>query len=383
MISRGVLTGFARGALGLSSTDDPEILPLGGRGSDRTYFRVRTGADHSAILVHYDPKRTENAYFADIAAFLTEIDVPVPRVIRHDGKACLILMEDLGEEDLWSFRAQPWEIRGALYRKTLRIVSRLHSLSPDAPAARGVRLMEPFGPKLYRWEHSYFLEHFVKGLCAVDLPSSVRERLDRELGALADRVSTPPLRFVHRDLQSQNVMIREGNPVLIDFQGMRLGSPFYDLGSLLCDPYVRFAGDERAQLLAYYCGLAGGGLDWHAFEERFWEASAQRLMQALGAYGFLSLKKGLPAYLEHVPGGLDNLLDATGHVEALRHLRETGQACKRALSGSRSSLTAGLSTAHEAAKKLAREERTDQEREGRRVPADAGVETKGDNKGHG
>ncbi len=123
--------------------------------------------------------------------------------------------------------------------------------------------------------------------------------------------------LIHRDLQSQNVMIRNGEPFLIDFQGMRFGSPFYDLGSLLCDPYVNFPNGERDELLFFYYGLSKWNLDWTTFQNTFWEASAQRLMQALGAYGFLGQKKGLKAYLEHIPAGLHNLHLAASQVSSL------------------------------------------------------------------
>ena len=98
---------FAREALGLSESVSIELSPLEGRGSDRTFFRLKWNRKDSAILVHYDPKRVENTYYADIAAFLRDIDVPAPRLIRHDPAHCLILMEDLGDTDLWSLRKSP------------------------------------------------------------------------------------------------------------------------------------------------------------------------------------------------------------------------------------------------------------------------------------
>ena len=116
----------------------------------------------------------------------------------------------------------------------------LHSFSPERFPAEQVRLMEPFGPGLYQWEFDYFRENFVKGICGVEFePASGRE-LEVELSALAQHIYEASRSLVHRDLQSQNVMIRDGEPFLIDFQGMRFGSPFYDLGSLFCDPYVAF-----------------------------------------------------------------------------------------------------------------------------------------------
>lgn len=340
------LIAFAREALGLSESVSLKISPLEGRGSDRTFFRLKWNHKDSAILVHYDPKRVENTYYADIAVFLREIDVPAPRLIRHDPAGCLIVMEDLGETDLWSFRKTPWETRRALYQKTLTIVHRLHSFPKNNFPSTRVRLMEEFGPDLYRWERDYFRDHFVRDVCGIKLGPSFERELEAELSVLADRLTGTMRCLVHRDLQSQNVMIRDGQPFLIDFQGMRFGSPFYDLGSLLCDPYVHFkrsqevnpephaervnvSGSEQEELLSFYYGLAKWDLDWVTFQNHFWEASAQRLMQALGAYGFLGLKKGLKTFLEHTPAGLQNLQYAASRAATLPRLRELSSTCQR------------------------------------------------------
>jgi aminoglycoside/choline kinase family phosphotransferase len=126
-------------------------------------------------------------------------------------------------------------------------------------------------------------------------------------------------------------MIRDGEPFLIDFQGMRFGSPFYDLGSLLCDPYVNFPESERDELLSFYYGLSTWDLDWITFQNTFWEASIQRLMQALGAYGFLGLKKGFKGFFEYIPDGLRNLRRATAQVASLPHLQKLALACQRVI----------------------------------------------------
>jgi aminoglycoside/choline kinase family phosphotransferase len=126
-------------------------------------------------------------------------------------------------------------------------------------------------------------------------------------------------------------MIHNGEPYLIDFQGMRIGSPFYDLGSLLCDPYVHFSYEELDELLAFYYHLSERDLTWQEFQQVFWEASTQRLMQALGAYGFLGLKKGLPAFLDHIPAGLTNLQYAASHLPSLPRLRELLKQCQQCI----------------------------------------------------
>ncbi len=325
------LIAFCRESLGLTAVVPMKLSPLTGRGSDRTFFRLQWNRRASAILIHYDPKRLENTYYASIAGFLREIDVPAPRLIRHDPVNHLLLMEDLGDQDLWSFREIPWEKRRPLYQKTLAVAHRLHSFpEKDFPSGR-VRLMESFGSDLYRWERDYFKEHFVRNVCGVGLEPALERELEKELSALGRRLSESPRGLVHRDLQSQNVMVRDGEPFLIDFQGLRFGSPFYDLGSLLCDPYVSFPDRERDGLLSFYHGLTSGDLDQAGFRNYFWEASAQRLMQALGAYGFLALKKGLIAFQEYIPAGIRNLQKATGQVPSLPHLRELSLACQQAL----------------------------------------------------
>jgi aminoglycoside/choline kinase family phosphotransferase len=316
------LARFARESLGLAPSVDAELLPLNKRGSDRAYYRFLWNSGNSAILVHYQTNRIENTYFADIAHYLADNDIPIPRIIRHDPAACLILMKDLGDTDLWHLRNESWDIRDALYKKTLRMVHRLHSLSEAKFPFDTVQLAEDFGPNLYKWERDYFTNNFVGKLCELKLDPRLSARLETELVGLAERLSAGKRNLVHRDLQSQNVMIYGNEPFLIDFQGMRFGTSFYDLGSILYDPYVNFSASERIDLLSFYYGLSNPDLDWCAFQNAFWEASAQRLMQALGAYGFLGITKGLKSYLVHVPAGIHNLRAAAENAASLPILLE-------------------------------------------------------------
>jgi N-acetylmuramate 1-kinase len=321
------LVGFCMEKLELLRSVPTELIPLEGRGSDRRYFRLRWHGYHSAILVQYDPTRIENTYYADIAEFLLSIHVPVPRTICHDPSNCLMLLEDLGGCDLCALRRNPWALRGSLYRHTLEVVQRLHSFPQSDFPSQKVKLMESFSPELYRWERDYFKENFIGALRGIELEQSFQEKLEEELAGLANRLEKGARCLVHRDLQSQNVMVRHGQVFLIDFQGMRFGNPLYDLASLLFDPYVCFSPVEREDLLGYYYRLLPWGLEWKAFQETFWEASVQRLMQALGAYGFLGMKKGLKGFLTHVPAGVSNLKCAAKHTPRLQHLNEFLNRC--------------------------------------------------------
>jgi hypothetical protein len=126
-------------------------------------------------------------------------------------------------------------------------------------------------------------------------------------------------------------MIKNGRPVLIDFQGMRQGCLFYDLGSLICDPYVTFEDEERNELLDFYYELMNPTYSRDEFVHNFWDGSVQRLLQALGAYGFLGLKKNKPAFLSHIGNGLENLLIAVDNVGGLETLSDLATECETIL----------------------------------------------------
>ena len=326
MKSQDALISFAREALELSTSIDADLIPLSGRGSDRSYYRFRW-ARGNAILVHYNPSRAENSYFANIASFLSDNDIPVPAIIRHDTAGCCILMQDLGDVDLWSLRNASWEVRRNLYQKALAVSHRLHAIPESQFPSDRVRLMEPFSSAYYGWERNYFKDNFIKAYCGIQLDTHFEEQLELELARLAERLASGERCLVHRDLQSQNIMICREELFFIDFQGMRFGSPFYDIGSLLCDPYVVFSRNERMELLSFYYNLSDAKLDWQDFQNAFWEASAQRLMQALGAYGFLGFNKGLKSYLAHIPAGLGNLKMAAEYAAALPVLRALCDKC--------------------------------------------------------
>jgi N-acetylmuramate 1-kinase len=325
---------FVQETLGLSLQEDLKLIPLGARGSDRAYYRITWGMANSAILAHYQSVRIENTYFGDIAAFLLEIGIRAPKILRHDKDSGLLLQEDLGGIDLVTFREAPWEIRKDLYQKTLAMAHTLHSYPiHDFPANR-IKLMESFSPSLYRWERDYFRTNFVANLCGIRLDVKTEESLEKELSQLAERLTRYPDSLVHRDLQAPNIMIRDGMPYMIDFQGMRFGNRFYDLGSLLCDPHARFQHSERLELLNIYYELSPPHGDLDNYMRFFWEASAQRLMQALGAYGFLGLTRGLTDYFKQIPAGLRNLRLAAEQGASLPQLLEICHQCENALGNS-------------------------------------------------
>jgi aminoglycoside/choline kinase family phosphotransferase len=324
---------FVRKTLGIGEDVPLPMENILRGGSDRTFSRCRTDG-RTYILMHYGLERQENALYVEIGRFLKDIGIRVPEIIAHDPDRRLVLMEDLGQEDLWALRNEPWTIRKELYSRTLTMAARLHAfMLQDFPVGR-VQHLPAFGPELYRWERDYFREQFVYGVCNLSLEPAFASALEMELSALAERLLRTSPCLIHRDLQSQNVMVRNGETVWIDFQAMRPGSPFYDVASLLYDPYVSFTEEERLQLLRHYTDLVSHDLEWPETVTRFREAAVQRLMQALGAYGFLGVRQGKRPFLSHIPRGLDHLAEAAALSADLPCLLELIGKCRHALPAS-------------------------------------------------
>ena len=143
---------------------------------------------------------------------------------------------------------------------------------------------------LYRWEQEYGLQNCFRRCFQLSADRVQTLWARRELVELA----TYPRVLVHRDLQSQNMIITDDEPFLIDFQGIRPGSGAYDLASLLYDPYVNLTDAEREELLAYYLERLDSAVDRGQFRDIFLRCAIQRLLQALGAYGVIGILRGKP-----------------------------------------------------------------------------------------
>lgn len=295
-----------------------EIVPIEKGGSDRKYYRIQLSCEQSIILVKYSRAKAENRRYVEIAEFLTGKSIRAPRIYFHDPAEGLIWIEDLGERDLWSFRGESWLVRRAFYESALEEIAKLHHISEADSAELRRDLPAQFDADLYLWEQGYFFEnclgrHFgwneEKQEALAGLPA---------LRKIADRLASFPRLLVHRDFQSQNIILRNGQAYLIDFQGMRPGLAEYDLASLLYDPYVHLSGSERAALLDFY--RAQATVKDRAFAEKFQLCTMQRLMQALGAYGYLGRVKGNKSFLLHIPAALRSLAKLVAEIEGLAPL---------------------------------------------------------------
>jgi N-acetylmuramate 1-kinase len=297
-----------------------KISPIEKGGSDRKFYRIQVSREQTIVLVKYSREQAENQRYVEIAEFLTAHGVRAPKIYFHDPAEGLIWIEDLGERDLWSYRAESWLVRRAFYESALEEIAKLHHVSAADSAKIRRDLPAQFDAALYLWEQHYFFEHCLGRHFSVAPEDMRRLRELPALNEIAERLASFPRLLVHRDFQSQNIILRNGHAHLIDFQGMRPGLVEYDLASLLYDPYVHLAPNERAELLAFYHAMAGANDP--AFAEKFRHCAMQRLMQALGAYAYLGLVKGNKTFLAHIPAGLASLRGVLADCGGLAPLGE-------------------------------------------------------------
>ena len=302
--------------------DKVEIAPIEKGGSDRKFYRVRSSPDQTLILVKYNLEREENRHYVEIAQFLEEHAIRAPKIYFHDPAEGLIWIEDLGERDLFGYRDDSWMVRRAFYESALDEVAKLHRLPEDVCQRIKGSLPAEFNEALYRWEQHYFFENCLGLYFKIDEAELAAVAALPALNQIAEQLDRFPRVIVHRDFQSQNIIIRNGQAYLIDFQGMRPGLAEYDLASLLYDPYVDLTSAERGELIAYYCdqqiknGMPGSG----EFDSRLQLCAMQRLMQALGAYGFLGLVKGHKDFLRHIPKAIGSLREIVAKIDSLEPL---------------------------------------------------------------
>jgi aminoglycoside/choline kinase family phosphotransferase len=279
---------------------------------------VRDGV-RSVVLVCFDRDDPDFDRHISYTNFFLKYHIPVPALLERDPANRKALLEDLGDLSLYSWlkcRRRTNEVE-LLYRKVIDIAVTIHTVLTEHITECALLQERVFDYEHLRWESNYFVERFVKGIRAFRINNI--SSLEEDFHVLATRVDVFPKSIIHRDFQSQNILIADGIPRLIDYQGARTGPPAYDLASLLWDPYYQIEGMTRTRLLRYYIEEMKKNVE-HSFDEDALMTSLllcrlQRHMQALGAYGYLAKVKGKRFFLKHVEKGLRLLKEDLATLE--------------------------------------------------------------------
>ncbi|MFZ5564925.1 MAG: sugar phosphate nucleotidyltransferase [Thermodesulfobacteriota bacterium] len=277
-------------------------------GSDAKWYRI---VSDRGTLVAFDRGigtaglPTETKSYAAIGAHLLSRGVRVPRIHNADPFAGLVVMEDLGNINLQDIvtRLTTPEAVEAAYQPVIRNL-----------AIFAIRGAEGFDPAwtcqtpeydkalILEKECRYFTRSFAADYLGLE---DCFEKFSDEFESLADITVKFGIRSViHRDMQSRNIMVKDGAPCFIDFQGARIGPVQYDLASLLIDPYVSLPRAVQDRLLRQYIERLEQFRPYDAtvFLKGYTCCAVTRNLQMLGAFGFLTRQKGKQQFTRYIPG---------------------------------------------------------------------------------
>jgi hypothetical protein len=294
------------------SLQNTELTTLTDGGSDRNFYRIKEG-DASVVVMASTTPRFDIESYISVGAFLFKHGIGVPQIYAHDDEKQVVLLEDLGDDSLLQLlkkAAGAQEIK-RYYEQVLASLAEMQVKTKKHLHDCDYLIGRSFGYEAFRWETDYFTECFLKRFCGLAIDND--EELDRELHQLAASLDSESRYFMHRDFQSQNIYFKDGKPRFIDFQTATKGLLQYDAVSLLKDAYFKLEENLRAELLDFYLETLqskwGMDIDRENFIRTFHRTGLQRNMQALGAFGYLSMDKGKIAFAAYIPNALFYLSD--------------------------------------------------------------------------
>jgi aminoglycoside/choline kinase family phosphotransferase len=279
-------------------------------GSGRKIIRL-SNERASAIGILYNV-REENVAFLEFSRHFRRHGLPVPEIYGEDLAQGAYLEEDFGDVSLFEFlsRHRTGEtIAPAVIDAYRKVVAVLPRFQVEAGRDLNYKVCYPrssFDRQSINWDLNYFKYYFLR---LAGIPFS-EQALEDDFGRLTKfLLSAPHDYFLYRDFQSRNVMLRDGQPYFLDYQGGRKGALQYDIASLLYDAKADLPPDVRKQLLDNYLDALAGfiPLDRDAFMQYYYAYVYIRIMQALGAYGFRGFYERKVHFLQSVPYALKNL----------------------------------------------------------------------------
>ena len=279
-----------------------KVMPLTGDASDRRYFRVLLKSGKSIVLaLHAAAIDYAVMPFVSIAKLLSEVPVPVPKILHHSDSLGVLGLEDLGDVTLQAHlgAATPSE-HAALYRQAVTFIARMQQRGEALRSDAYPPYRIAFDVEKLTWELEFFVKHYLLGYKGVNATDDQRDALRSEWSAIVDELAAEQRVLCHRDYHSRNLMLHNGSLYIIDFQDARMGPDTYDLASLLRDSYVDLTPQQVDELIAFFLALKGIA-DEPEFRRRFDLMALQRNLKALGTFGYMTTSRNNTVYIQYIP----------------------------------------------------------------------------------
>ena len=294
-----------------------EINTIPQSGSYREYYRI-IGHSKTAIGV-YNEDIKENKAFLSFTRHFYSIGLPVPKILSEDIDGKTYLLSDLGDETLFDYlnkkRSQVGVFPGSAIKAYKDVLNELPKFQILASKGLDYSVCYPrsaFDKQSMAWDLSYFKYYFLK-LAKIPFDEQL---LEDDFNRFSDfLLQADSDYFLYRDFQSKNILMVDGKPHFIDYQGGRKGALQYDVASILYDSKANIPADIKDILLDHYLDVLANyvNFDKDKWLEYYRAFVLIRLMQAMGAYGFRGFYERKTAFLKSIPYALkqlDNILNS-------------------------------------------------------------------------
>ena len=288
------------------------ITELNSSGSNRRYYRI-SGSSGASIIGVRGLNLKENRAFCEISRHFLEKGIKVPKVLAVSEDGMSYIQEDLGDVLLYNAIAQGREsgayssYERSLLRKTIEMLPKIQFKGAEG-LDFDVCFPEPeFNGRMVMFDLNYFKYCFLKATGLEFDEVRLQDDFDR---LHDDLVRDNECTFLYRDFQARNVMIKDGEPYFIDFQGGRKGPIYYDVASFIWQARSRYPEDLKNELVETYLRALKSyvpDIDEAEFHERLRLFVLFRTLQVLGAYGFRGYFEKKPHFIASVPYAIDNL----------------------------------------------------------------------------
>lgn len=271
------------------------------QGSNRVYTRV-TDADGKTVIRVDGTNRDENRAFIYMSRHFAALGLPVPKVLWVSEDEMSYTQEDLGDTLLFD------SITPILLERAIRALAHIQiegAKDFDWSVCFPVPTMDE---RSIRWDLNYFKYCFLKGTKIEFSEPKLEDDFDALVQKLTANANINT--FLYRDCQSRNIMIKDGQPYFIDFQGGRRGPTQYDVASLLWQAKANIAPALREQMIDAYLDelkKLQPDLDEHEWRTALPHFVLFRTLQVLGAYGYRGYFERKQHFLESIPNALRNL----------------------------------------------------------------------------
>jgi hypothetical protein len=311
------------------------ITKLKGDASNRSYYRVGTAPESWVVMVMPLDASTKSEEaskgeppkelpFVNVHRYLEGLGIRVPRILRYDEPAGMMVLEDLSD---LTFEAalDGGRHREQLYGRAVELLAQLRARAERTVDSECLAFTRAFDEDLYDWELHHFREWGLEVWSGRRPTEAERAELDGTFREMARTLAAAPRGFTHRDYQSRNIMVKEGELVVIDFQDALQGPRQYDLVALLRDSYVELDRPFIDTMLERYIDAfqAAGGerIEPGPFKDFFDLLTIQRKLKDAGRFEYIHRVKGNPGFLVSIPASLRYVKAAFERRPELRKLQ--------------------------------------------------------------